>query len=515
MKYCRFFTYFLFMIMTLSFIGCEENIPRNRPVLDYDATAITDEPQEEEPSSELTIERPSGAIIIQPNHCACQNAKPISLGNCEAICSEKNSGANPETRLLYFETQTTAEISATDIEDIWGFCNTLPRDGSLTASCSIEVKDEKGNTNTLAFEPEKGATSFSVEVGGLSEDETYRLSIIENNSGARSTTIQMRLISDLIEDNIGGPLALMPVNQYSCLFRTGVIDSTDGSFIIEDVNRFHFYFISATRPEPLKASSLQTVNCHDMELYGTTPINSPLLEETTNVFTVWNREDPRFYNLGGEGKLRVHELLEQNIRLQGQTLSSSLNLFFELEWPSGIDDGDTGVGSEEDEGVAETISNKLGYYMTPFIDSETYKAYCPTQQHYYSNSALFKAMREIIGIDTEGLYAAKQDNVCDFILIRETVLKKIWFYIEGGQHIQPTSDTVAGKKIQFYWPADPSSPYIKKSHQRVYTLKQGNEISCGSASVPDDSSGSSGSDGIRSNYPPHDKRIGCIPKLEN
>jgi hypothetical protein len=514
MKTINLHLIFIILASTL-FISCEENIPRNRPTFtDADLSAVDTTTEPEEKVVENDFSRPSGAIVIQTNHCACSEGKQISIGNCVSICSEKSSSSDSNKKLFFDIELTTAITGNTDFGDIAGFCGTSMEGQSAVPSCNVEFKDEKGNIKVINLVPSAGQTSFIIDVVDLAQDQTYRFSIVENTSGARSTTAQLRLSSDVITDTIGGPLALMPVNQYSCLFRVGEIDSNSGALIIADVNRFHFYFIPETRPEPLKQSSLASVNCHDLEIYGNTPINSPLLEETTGSFTVWNKMDPRFFDLDGDGAMQIHNLIEQNMALQGQALASPLNLFFELSWPSGINDGDSNPSGEQDSSdssSAEVVNTSMGYYMTPFLDDQTFKAYCPKQAHYYSSSVLFKAMRDVVGVDTEGLYAAKQDNVCDFILIKESRLKKIWFYKEGGLHIEPTNDTVSGKQVQFYWPADESSPFIKKSHQRVYTLKASTEISCSSVPVPETSG--QGSNGVRSNFPPHDKRIGCVPVL--
>ncbi len=197
----------------------------------------------------------------------------------------------------------------------------------------------------------------------------------------------------------------------------------------------------------------------------------------------------------------IHKLLGQKIRDLGFSDSSNPEVFFPLEYYNGPPISDS-------EGETSTPQKKkLGYYMLPFIDKDTYKAYCPTADHYNSSNPLFQAMREIVGVDTEGLYIAKQNNVCDIMLIRETQLKKIWFYIENNQHIEPNAQTVQGKQIQFYWPPDENSPYVKKSHQRVYTVKLPTDNLCGESNVQDAAE-------QQGYYPAHDKRIGCVPALE-
>ncbi len=115
-------------------------------------------------------------------------------------------------------------------------------------------------------------------------------------------------------------------------------------------------------------------------------------------------------------------------------------------------------------------------------------------------------MRDVVGVNTEGLYVAKKEGQNTHMLIKESLLKSIWFFIENGAHIEPTNDTVTGKQVQYYWPPDPASPFLKKSHQSVYTIKAASELGNVSANQ-------SSGQGIPTSYPPHDKRIGCIPEL--
>lgn len=498
------------------FVSClEDDFPSNRPDLNINEVLGQEENENDSIDDPNTVEeklsRPNKAIIIKADHCACSGGKSIGFGNCDNLCNQKS---NTEEKFFFFNTEITAQFLEGGFEDIASFCSPKA-DEAQAVACEIQVKDESGAfLNPIEFVPQPGQTSFKVEIGDLPTNKTLRLSIIERISGSTSTTAQLNLtVRDTI-DVIGGPLALMPVNEYTCMFRVGSFDQNTGELIIDKVNRFHFYFIPETRPEPLLATSLSSVNCHDLELSPTVPLNSPLLEETTGVFTVWNKSDPRFFDLDSDTVIKVNEIIRENIELQGVKVTTTPDLFFPLEFPSGFDDGDSVAGSDQSPSDANgsSIASILGFAMTPFIDDRTFKAFCPTRQHYYSSSPVFKAMRDIVGVDTEALYAAKQENVCDTVLIKESLLSKIWFFKEGGVHITPTPDTISGKQIQFYWPADISSPHIKKSHQRTYTVKSVTELNsaCSGSSIDNTAQNSSG---VKTNLPPHDKRLGCIPVL--
>lgn len=503
----------IFITTLMAFTSCE-SVPRDRPTILQDQNNVTTvDPDPDVKVAEIT--RPSGAVILQPGQCGCQAGEPITLGDCAAVCSNKQASSD-NRELLFFDVELTEAITLDTYEDLNGWC-TKPlinpdtqEQTELNASCNMEVKDESGSLLTLDFNPVAGTTSFALDISALADDKTYRLTVVESASAARSTTFQLRKFSSLISSNMSGPLQLMPINRYTCMIRNGGATSQTQ----DNIERFHLYFNSVTRPEPLRESTVGSFFCHDIDTFGTTPINSPLLEETTGMFSLWFKDDPRFFDLDSNTREDVNQLIEQEVILQGSALSAPLDIFSSLTWMSAFDDGDVSPGQASDAASVTVVNSELGYYMNPFMDEQTYKAYCPTRAHYFSTSPLFSAMREIISVDTEGLYLAKQDNVCDFLLVNETIMNKIWFYKEGGNHIQPTTNTIQGKQIQFYWPADVASPYIKKSHQRIYTIKTTSELggSCGSTVTTGQASNASG---VRTSILPHDKRIGCIPVMGN
>jgi hypothetical protein len=87
------------------------------------------------------------------------------------------------------------------------------------------------------------------------------------------------------------------------------------------------------------------------------------------------------------------------------------------------------------------------------------------------------------------------------MLIRENVLKKIWFYLDRGIPLEPDDYTATQKSISFYWPPNENyiDPYVfRPGVQKQYTIKDIKELrdpsNVGYRSTPD-------------------KRIGCIPSL--
>ncbi|MEX1098881.1 MAG: hypothetical protein WEB87_00560, partial [Bacteriovoracaceae bacterium] len=446
----KIFAYLTFCCLFLA--ACEE-APRERPTFKPFNQKIS-EPEIDTGEFEIP-QRPDGDVYLQSGHCGCQDGKPITLGNCVSFCEGK-SGSEPT---LYVDVEVGEDIETSHLVDLAGWCGqnmiyTDPETGEVVEdtslgnpSCEIQVKDENGSLGSLPLnDPAPGQKSLEINILNLDPDKTYRLNVVEVSSGASSNTIQVRKVSTPITDPVGGPLRLMPVNQYSCMNRESSGDDSTGDTYFESANRMHYYFIDEDRPEPLPGT-FANVYCHDYITYGTTPINNPLLEESPDAFTVWDKWDPRFFDLDGDengNEMEIHKIIEQNINNQGVTLSQTPKVFFELKYYNGppITDPEGGGGQQD--------QRLLGYYMLPYVDSQTFKAYCPTQDHYNSSNPLFSAMKEVVAVNTEGLYIAKQDNVCDYLLIKESLLKQIWFYTENGQRIQPNSDTVTGKQIQFF-----------------------------------------------------------------
>lgn len=495
------------IFMSLFFTACLDEAPRDRPTF-APLQSVSDDEEGLGPEEFIPPTRPDGQVFLQPGHCGCEAGEAITLGNCVNFCQGKAS--TPE-ETLFVDVEVGEKIETSNLGSFYGWCTKSityidPETGELVedgiqASCEIQVKDENGSLRSLGFTPMAGSNTISVNIDPLDADKTYRLTVVETTSGASSNTIQVRKVSERITDPVGGPLRLMPVNQYTCMSRQLSTDQNNGDNFFEEATRNHYYFIDEDRPEPLP-DSFANLYCHDFMIYGTTPINNPLFEETPGAFTVWDKWDPRFFDLDGPNEngttIEIHKLIGQKIRDLGYETTTDPEVFFPLEYYNGppITQG----------GGAAPEKKKLGHYMLPFVDQQSFKAYCPKAQHYNSDNSLFQAMKEVVGIDTEGLYIAKQSGVCDIMLIRETLLKKIWFYIENGAHYWPNNETVSGKQIQFYWPPSISSPHVKKSHQKVYTIKRPTESLCDDSNVANDQSSFE-------NYPTHDKRMGCVPAL--
>ena len=516
--YSLFFIIFFASLMT----ACQEIDRSGRPFR-YINSGLDGGDDDSEQELPLPV-RPS-AVFLQPGACTCQNGKPTSVGKCSNICASKPSS---DREMLYLTVKLGEEIELSDMQDLYGWCLTVLTDpttgealpGQGNPGCLLEAQDTNDNTFRIDFTPSAGSKEVAIDVSDtLEQGKNYRLTIIEASSGVRSDSTQILTAYKDPNENIRGPLWSSPITQYTCFARVANQDTGNGNMYFDDAYRLHFYFGPGQNPDPIPRS-VGNLFCHDIFKYGMVDReNFPRLEETPNVITLWSKEDPRFYDLNGDentgepnGQLDIHDMIVREVRNKGHTINNNLNIFHEFRWPGAPELG-------EDAGNSSAANLPLGYYMVPWINKDNQLAYCPTNDHYNSTNPIFEALGPIIGAPTEGLYIAKKDAVVitnedgqqgrapeDYILIRESVLKEIWFYFENGQPIRPTSQT-RSKKVQFYWPANPANPYVRQSHQRLYTIKSAAELSIENGET--DSSGAPSQ-----SYPPHDKRIGCIPLMQ-
>lgn len=512
---CNLPIYLLSTLLLL--VACESAPPADRPEFFGTQSNATDGGDTGETTLLPITQRPTGAVIFQSDYCGCQNGEPITLGACTNICASQPTGATG-SETLFVSTSLTTAITEAQFQNLTGWCSdeiTDPNTNEVVetgASCFVRALDEGGNASDLGAPVILADNSIQFNIGGLADDQTYRISLVERISQAESTTFQIRKFSQIGDDNITGPLQKVPISRYACGIRNGGSTSTDQvSF-----SRFHLFFNAETRPDPLRAETIGSFFCHDLgPNAGNTPLpptNSPLFEETTGAFTLWDRNDPRFFDRDESGELDINQILEREVSLQGSNIATP-NIFAELNWLSAFDDGDIAPGQTTTTNTVNIQNANLGFYMTPFFRTadENFRSFCPKRSDFFGNVPLFTAMRETISTDTEALYVAKQVNACDFLLINESVVKRIWFYTENNRNIVPTDDTIQGRQVQFFWPADFESPFIKKGHQRTYTIRSTDEIAgtCNqnNTTIPDTP------EAVRTSIPPHDKRIGCIPML--
>ncbi len=519
--------------LSLILVSCQDTIP-NRATITPDQFLEDPDPICEEGESlveddegnktcvEDIVSRPDGAIKFKSGICGCKDGKPVTFGNCITFCASK--GGTGGLAFLYADFTVTEDISLNpSLENVFNWCN-LPLEGDTTnPRCQMEAKDETGNVANLEVVPIANSNSVRVDISDLLEDKTYLLTLFEQNSKAKSDTTQIIKTTEQIDVDLLGTLRVSPVSQYTCIIRDYEMEElpTGGTdYWYSFGYRKHFYYIPRNAPPTLIGNS-KDVFCHDIVQKGMKD-NAifPRLENNPGIFSLWDSMDPRFFDNNGNQIIDITDVIYQKTKNFGGSISKTAKFFnllptqFQLVVNNPVAEG---------EESSPTTALPLGYYMAPWIDTSTSKSFCLTSEHYNSTNALYKAFRDVIGVDTEGIYIAEKEAETttnsegdevpvqkDYLLIRETDLKSVWFHVKNGVLTKPTDANVANVTTYFYYPLNTLTPFVKSSTQKLYRVKSAAELTA--ESVPNESNGTS-NPGVPGQSPPHDKKIGCIPKL--
>jgi len=448
----------------------------------------------------VEIVRPS-EVFVQSDICACKTQKAASVGNCTTVCAGKDS--KTET-ILFGSVKVGPGIELNDkMKTLHGWCNNEIGDGKTSPQCSLEVKDASGGVQNLNVTTFANSNNFQADVTSLSLDKTFILKIKESQSGseAESDSFQLRLKDiDSDDSTSNDPLKTVFASQYTCLTRAGKVGD-DGN-IYTDAARIHFYFNNKNIPPALAAGN-DFLFCHDVNTYGKVDsILYPRLELKSQHLALWDPTDVKFVDQDGNGSPDVDTILANKLKEEFNVIKEP-KLFWQLAWPN--------VPNSQTPGL-------LGYVMIPWINQTTGRSFCPTRYDYQNSSdPVLRVLNGVVGNDTEAIYLSKKEPVSlpddddvlqpqpdDILIIRENVLKKIWFYFENGQHYTPDEVTATQKTVHFYWPPDYANPHTKKPNQKLFTVRAPNDLG---------DSGNSGVGTVPTTITPQDKRIGCIPSL--
>ena len=520
----------MILVSSFIFVSCQDTIPNRAtivpdefitapdPICEDDEELTTNDKGVRE-CTKVKVKRPSDAIRFKADYCGCKDGKPVTFGNCSTFCSDKNtSGA----AILYASFNVTEAISLSGLGNVFNFCN-LPIEGdTANPKCVLTAKDEAGNTASLEVTTVANSNSVKVDITALAEDKTYLITLMEQGSGAKSDTVQIIKDSTQIDVDLLGTLKIAPISQFTCVIRNFEKEEAANGAVTYWYTagfRRHYYYLPRNAPDPLQGFSREAF-CHDVVKYGTRDdATFPRLENTPGVFNFWDTQDPRFFDNNGNNLLDVNDVIVQKTRNFGGNIPATSNFFAKF---SGLQL----VITNPDSTTTGTTASQpaLGYYMAPWIDtnSSSYRSFCLTSEQYNNpTNALYKAFRDVIGVDTEGLYIAEKSAEIirdangndvttnpDFLLIRETDLKAVWFYVKNGVLTKPTEENVANVTTYFYHPLNKNAPFIKSSTQQLYRVKSAQELSSGGVS-----NGSTSQTGSPGTFPPHDKKIGCIPKF--
>ncbi len=429
--------------------------------------------------------------LLADKACICRQGQPRTNinPNCFSVCSEKPA-TTEDTLFLDTFLGPGVELNP-DLGSLYNWCRReRTENGILITSpeCSLLVENAEGQTAQLDVDLNPSSPNFSVNVQALNLNETYIISLIETVSGNTSNSIQVR--KESVNTGGLGSLEQIAINQYSCL-----IQPTDNN--VYDFEQTYYYGVTPPLAIP---AAVQGIACH----VGVS-FDSPLLPRRNlvpNVFRMWSPNDPRFYDNDGDGDIDVHDRIIDN------TSITEVEVFQSLSWNREPPQAQPDNAGEDPE------QQPLGFMLVPFIHSETHplyplRSYCPGDEEYASSDQLFRELGFMIGAETEGIYIGRR-NQQQFIdpdsgetitipenniLINESELKRIWFYVDASLNKQfPTEENVRNQIVYFYFPpAQPGfDPHIQRTGQELYQLVSGESTGGGA--------------------PTHDKKIGCIPK---
>jgi len=451
------------------------------------------------------VVRPDGEVFIKRDFCSCLQGKADIINNCEGFCAGKASITTP-TLFGSVDVGPTIQINSL-LGNLHNWCTIeLPDTNQPAPNCVIEAFDGL-TTNTLDITTFSNSNAFQANLTSLAKNKTYVAVIKETGSGAQSNEFQIRRV-DPPEDNnedTTTPLKIMPVSQYTCLNRTGSLqDGTQcgelsGSDEIFNCGTREFYYFASNNAPPPMPPGAHFILCHDPQFGKDDSPLHPRLELIPQHIAMWDQSDIRFADQNGDSRPDINQMIQDRLANEFG-VTRTINIFGLFTWPN----------KPATSGGSGTPPN-VGFYMQPWIDSQTGRGFCPKQEQYNGNDPTFKIMKEVVGVDTEGIYlSVKQPEASDqqeggnkLQLIREGLLRKIWFYFENGQHFVPDDITASQKTIMYYWPPDVNDPYVQKSTQKIYTVR-----------APEDINSNGASSGLVTTVRPPDKRFGCVPSMD-
>ncbi len=502
--------------MVTLFTGCISEYSGNKGRPSKNSSAMSDDDTLEPTAipDPTAIPRPDQQVFLNSEFCACYQGVP-ALFSSNVTCPGFCGGQTDEQTNLYINTTLGAQIEANDMfGDLNNWCTVvLDEENGTAPGCVLRaIFGTEEHALQLKYNPIPSSNLIVADLTTLDPGKPYIVYLEELSSGARSDAIHVNIKdSTAIPDPSTGPLSIDPVHMYTCIER-GVSQTV----YFNESFKTHFTYIDRNKPPTLMPGNTY-IFCHDIQAYGNDDSpDYPRLELVESFFNVWSQQDLRMYDLDADGQPDINKLLADRYTAEGIS-GAPTNLFMKWEWflypQNGLQlDGSTPVSS------APNYWSKLGFIMSPWIDTNTAKAYCPTETHYNGTNPVFSILKEYVGTPTEGIYLAVKEpdsynsvdedgNTIvtaapeDFLLVREGLVTKIWFYTENGIRITPDESTRYTKTLMFHWPYDINNPLIKQASQRTYTIKHLQDLNVATQNE------------IPTTYIPGDKRLGCIPAI--
>ncbi len=424
--------------------------------------------------------RPDGAFTFKENTCICRNSLPVSKGDCADACRGKNTkGAD----VLFAEFSVGSVLANSSLKHVKNWCYKYIIGETSFPKCTVEVIDGEGNKTYLPTFNFPKNNSLTVDVSSLDDDQNYWFRLVETTSKAASIPYELYVF-----DPVGYPLKTDTLSQYSCYPR-----------LAKD-QRVNYYF-GGFRPSPLRGH--ESIVCHDAAKYGETDDASfPRLDLLNPVAGLWKSQNYLFFDNNGDGVLDINELVIRKMKEAGGETRNNLRLFGVLSAP----------GTKDSNFEAGNISyNQLGFVMSYWVNTTSFHSYCPDEEDYATGKPAYKAMNEILGKGTEGIYAAErsENEIKSYLLIRESNLRPVWFYMNNGVATKPGENQLQFQTIYFHYPLNPANPYVKAPHQKLYRVRSVTELGTNLTSLQ----AFTAQTGEMISYPSHDRKIACVPKL--
>jgi hypothetical protein len=421
--------------------------------------------------------RPDAAFSFKDTSCVCRDDKAMSKGDCVNTCHGKNTkGAD----VLFADFDVTSSITNGPLKNVKNWCYKYLLGDTAFPKCAVEATDELGKKSLLQTFSFPKNNSLSVDVTTLEDDHNYTFRLVEQTSKTASFPYDVYIF-----DPVGVPLKQSALSQYSCIPRNTEV-------------HLHFYYSAPKIPGAVNG----TFVCHDTTSYG--PVDRPefpRFENISSVATLWGAQNSLFFDNNGDGVLDVNEYYASKAKEYGGATKGHVRLFGNLTAP----------GTLENNTEAGNLSFRtLGFVMSYWVDAVTFTSYCPDEDDFASGKPEYKAIKDIVGTNTEGLYVAdrSESEMHDYLFVRESDLRAVWFYMKNGVPTKPTEDIIPFQTIYFHYPFNKKDPYVKSPNQKIYRLRSVQET--GTLTSLQAFIGSSGE---MISYPAHDKKIACVPRL--
>jgi hypothetical protein len=357
-------------------------------------------------------------------------------------------------------------------------------------------------------------------VAGLNYGQAYILRLVENSSGATSSSIGLTRQAFNQPLPPAEVLPVVGVHYYECINTAQT--TTEPPIVLAQVNQF-YYFPQYSAPQiippsvPFESTPPFThtppTYCHNIHQFGNwDKAQFPRKNVRTNQVKLWNGTSVLFYDLNSNQNLDIHDYVVEKLAQEFSIPANGFNTFAEFNWPTS---------------PLDQQAPSIGYYMQSWVNSVTNLVFCPTQTDYQqfalktanggnptTQDIVLKILGEVINQDTEPFYAAKRETQTlmnpsgvitpapdAFMLIGKSELMPLAFYfLPSGQKVKVTNELELNHHtIRFYYPpcaGNNCSPLTPTNQQLMFTIETLTALF-----------GTVNSNQVN----PADKRIGCIP----